>query len=104
MSRRGDEARPVADAHARCDHCLRHDGDVAGLHTNRNPETGATVPRGTPGEQCTRGYSVMLGYWNNTDATGKAIDAARWMHTGDLATMDEHGYVSIVGRLKDKLI
>jgi len=69
-----------------------------------DPETGAIVPRGVPGEQCTRGYNVMLGYWNNEEATRKAIDPARWMHTGDLATMDEEGYVRIVGRLKDMII
>ena len=69
-----------------------------------DPESGQIVPRGTPGEQCTRGYNVMLGYWNNPEATHRAIDAARWMHTGDLATMDEQGYVRIVGRIKDMLI
>jgi fatty-acyl-CoA synthase len=69
-----------------------------------DPQTGQVVPRGEPGEQCTRGYNVMLGYWNNPDATRSAIDAARWMHTGDLATMDEQGYVRIVGRIKDMLI
>jgi fatty-acyl-CoA synthase len=68
------------------------------------PETGRIVPRGTPGEFCTRGYSVMLGYWNNAEATAEAIDEARWMHTGDLAEMDEEGYVKIVGRLKDMII
>src|SRR5690606_3123984 len=62
------------------------------------------VPHGTPGELCTRGYSVMLGYWNNAEATRQAIDAARWMHTGDLATMDDEGYVNIVGRIKDMII
>jgi len=67
-------------------------------------ETHAIVPRGTPGELCTRGYSVMLGYWDNEDATRAAIDAGGWMHTGDLATMDELGYVSIVGRIKDMII
>ncbi|HEY7113228.1 MAG TPA: AMP-binding protein [Thermoanaerobaculia bacterium] len=66
--------------------------------------TGAVVPRGVPGEQCTRGYGVMLGYWNNPEATAKAIDAAGWMHSGDLATMDDEGYVRIVGRLKDMII
>ncbi|HYO54931.1 AMP-binding protein [Archangium sp.] len=66
--------------------------------------TGAVVPRGSPGELCTRGYSVMLGYWNNPEATRTAIDAAGWMHTGDLATMDEDGYVKIVGRIKDMII
>jgi fatty-acyl-CoA synthase len=69
-----------------------------------DPHTGHTVSRGTPGEQCTRGYNVMLGYWNNPEATAHAIDSGRWMHTGDLATMDEHGYVKIVGRIKDMLI
>ena len=66
--------------------------------------TGHVVPRGEPGELLTRGYSVMLGYWSNAEATAKAIDAARWMHTGDLATMDADGYVNIVGRLKDMVI
>ena len=69
-----------------------------------NPETGDIVPRGTPGELCTRGYSVMLGYWENAAATAASIDAARWMHTGDLAVMREDGYVNICGRLKDMII
>ena len=69
-----------------------------------DPETGRTVPRGIPGELCTRGYSVMLGYWNNETSTRNAIDKARWMHTGDLATIDEEGYVKIVGRIKDMII
>ncbi len=69
-----------------------------------DPVTGAVVPRGAPGELCTRGYVVMLGYWNNEAATREAIDEARWMHTGDLATMDGDGYVNIVGRLKDMII
>jgi fatty-acyl-CoA synthase len=69
-----------------------------------DPETGAIVPHGTPGELCTRGYSVMLGYWNNDAATREAIDAAGWMHTGDVATMDAEGYVNIVGRIKDMII
>jgi fatty-acyl-CoA synthase len=69
-----------------------------------DPGTGAVVPRGTPGELCTRGYSVMLGYWNNPEATATAIDPARWMHTGDLATMDAGNYVNIVGRIKDMII
>jgi fatty-acyl-CoA synthase len=66
--------------------------------------TGAVVPRGERGELCTRGYSVMLGYWDNEEATRGAIDAGRWMHTGDLATMDDEGYVNIVGRIKDMII
>jgi fatty-acyl-CoA synthase len=69
-----------------------------------DPESGAIVPRGTPGELCTRGYSVMLGYWGNEEATREAIDAAGWMHTGDLATADDAGYVNIVGRIKDMII
>ena len=69
-----------------------------------DPVTGAIVPRGTPGEVLARGYHVMLGYWNNPQATAEAIDAARWMHTGDLATMDDEGYVNIVGRSKDMII
>ena len=69
-----------------------------------DPSTGAVVPRGTPGELCSRGYMVMLGYWNNDAATREAIDPARWMHTGDLATMDDGGYVNIVGRIKDMII
>ncbi len=68
------------------------------------PESGATVARGTPGELCTRGYSVMLGYWNDPAATEASIDEAGWMHTGDLATMDDEGYVKIVGRIKDIII
>ncbi|HKN96626.1 MAG TPA: AMP-binding protein [Pseudonocardiaceae bacterium] len=69
-----------------------------------DPETGYTVPRGEPGELCTRGYSVMLGYWEQPDKTAEAIDGARWMHTGDLAVMDDEGYVSITGRIKDMVI
>jgi fatty-acyl-CoA synthase len=69
-----------------------------------DPQTGQVVPVGARGELCTRGYSVMLGYWNNDEATRGAIDAARWMHTGDLATMDEEGYLNIVGRIKDMII
>ena len=69
-----------------------------------NPATGQVVPIGETGELCTRGYSVMLGYWNNEEATTAAIDTARWMHTGDLAVMDEESYVNIVGRIKDLII
>ena len=67
-------------------------------------ERGQVVPRGTPGELCTRGYSVMLGYWDDAAHTREAIDEARWMHTGDLAVIDADGYCSIVGRLKDMII
>jgi fatty-acyl-CoA synthase len=69
-----------------------------------DPATGLTVPRGAPGELCTRGYSVMLGYWRQPDKTSEVIDAARWMHTGDLAVMDDDGYLSITGRIKDMVI
>ena len=69
-----------------------------------DPVSGQTLPRGEPGEFCTRGYGVMLGYWNMPERTAEAIDAARWMHTGDLATMDEEGYLNIVGRIKDMVI
>jgi fatty-acyl-CoA synthase len=69
-----------------------------------DPETGAIVARGTQGELCTRGYSVMLGYWDDAAATAKAIDSARWMHTGDLAVVDREDYVKIVGRIKDMII
>ncbi|MDN6602473.1 AMP-binding protein [Brevibacterium sp.] len=69
-----------------------------------DPVTGQTVPRGQKGELCTRGYSVMLGYWEEPDKTAEAIDAARWMHTGDLAIMDDAGYVDISGRIKDMVI
>jgi fatty-acyl-CoA synthase len=62
------------------------------------------LPRGSHGELCTRGYSVMLGYWNEPDKTAESIDAGRWMHTGDLAVMDEAGYLNIVGRIKDMVI
>jgi fatty-acyl-CoA synthase len=67
-------------------------------------DNGRIMPRGTPGEFCTRGYSVMLGYWDDPEKTAQAIDAAGWMHTGDLATMDEDGYCNIVGRIKDMVI
>ncbi|WP_030422991.1 MULTISPECIES: AMP-binding protein [unclassified Streptomyces] len=69
-----------------------------------DPATGVTVPRGTAGELRTRGYSVMLGYWDEPEKTAEAIDAGRWMHTGDLAMMREDGYVEIVGRIKDMII
>jgi fatty-acyl-CoA synthase len=69
-----------------------------------DPDTGRTVPRGQPGEFLARGYHVMLGYWNDPERTAEAIDRGRWMHTGDLAVMDEDGYVKIVGRIKDMII
>ncbi len=69
-----------------------------------DPESGRVLGRNESGELCTRGYCVMLGYWNDATATAAAIDAGRWMHTGDLASMDDDGYVSIVGRIKDMII
>ena len=69
-----------------------------------DPETRLTAPRGTPGELCTRGYSVMLGYWEQPEQTAKVIDQARWMHTGDVAVMDSEGYLTITGRIKDMVI
>jgi fatty-acyl-CoA synthase len=69
-----------------------------------DPGTGRTLPRGEPGELCTRGYSVMLGYWDEPEKTAEAIDAARWMHTGDLAVMDSDGYLNITGRIKDLVV
>jgi fatty-acyl-CoA synthase len=69
-----------------------------------DPVTGASVPRGVTGEFCTKGYSVMHGYWGDEAKTREAIDTDGWMHTGDLATMDAEGYVNIVGRIKDMVI
>ncbi len=69
-----------------------------------DPDSGKTVERGRDGELCTRGYSVMLGYWNDPERTEDSIDTKGWMHTGDLATMDSEGYVNIVGRIKDMII
>jgi fatty-acyl-CoA synthase len=69
-----------------------------------DPGTGETVERGEPGELCTRGYSVMIGYWDDQEKTDEAIDADGWMHTGDLAVMREDGYCNIVGRIKDMVI
>jgi fatty-acyl-CoA synthase len=69
-----------------------------------DPQTGQTVPRGRAGEICTRGYSVMLGYWDEPAKTAEVIDAGRWMHTGDLGVMREDGYLNVVGRIKDMII
>jgi fatty-acyl-CoA synthase len=69
-----------------------------------DPELGETVAPGVSGEFCTRGYSVMQGYWNDPERTVDAIDSEGWMHSGDLAVMDDNGYVKIVGRLKDMII
>ena len=69
-----------------------------------DPETGDALERGQPGEFCTRGYSVMLGYWQDDEKTAQAIDSDGWMHTGDLAVMREDGYCNVVGRIKDMVI
>jgi fatty-acyl-CoA synthase len=103
------ETSPVSTQSALDDPLDKRVGTVGRVHPHvevkiLDASTGAVVPRGTPGELCTRGYSVMLGYWNNPEATRTSIDVAGWMHTGDLATMDEDGYVKIVGRIKDMII
>jgi fatty-acyl-CoA synthase len=103
------ETSPVSTQSALDDPLEKRVGTVGRVHPHVevkivDPETEAIVERGVSGELCTRGYSVMLGYWNNQNATADAIDGARWMHTGDLATMDEAGYVNIVGRIKDMVI
>jgi fatty-acyl-CoA synthase len=103
------ETSPVSTQSALDDPLDKRVGTVGRVHPHVevkviDPGTGAVVSPGTPGELCTRGYSVMLGYWNSPEATATAIDQAGWMHTGDLATMDEHGYVKIVGRIKDMII
>ena len=103
------ETSPVSTQTRADDDVDRRVSTVGRVHPNLeikvvDPATGRTVPVGEPGELCTRGYSVMLGYWNEPDKTAEAIDAARWMHTGDLATMDDAGYLSIVGRIKDLVI
>jgi fatty-acyl-CoA synthase len=103
------ETSPVSTQTRRDDPLERRVGSVGrvGPHIEVkivDPATGSTVARGESGELCTRGYSVMLGYWNEPEKTAEAIDRAGWMHTGDLATMDADGYVNIVGRLKDMVI
>jgi fatty-acyl-CoA synthase len=69
-----------------------------------DPTTGVTVDRGTAGELCTRGYTVMLGYWDEPERTAEVVDAGRWMHTGDLAVMRDDGYLAVVGRIKDVIL
>jgi fatty-acyl-CoA synthase len=103
------ETSPVSTQTSADDDLDRRVSTVGSVHPHVevkvvDPGSGKTVPRGEAGELCTRGYSVMLGYWNMPDKTAEAIDAARWMHTGDLATMDAAGYVNIVGRIKDMVI
>ena len=103
------ETSPVSTQTGADDDLDRRTSTVGRVHPHLevkvvDPATGLTVPRGEPGEFCTRGYSVMLGYWNEPEKTAEVIDAARWMHTGDLAVMDAEGYLNIVGRIKDMVI
>jgi fatty-acyl-CoA synthase len=103
------ETSPVSTQTAPDDDLERRVSTVGRIHPHVevkiiDPETGGTVERGQSGELCTRGYSVMIGYWNDPERTAEAIDEGGWMHTGDLATMDEAGYVNIVGRIKDMII
>jgi fatty-acyl-CoA synthase len=103
------ETSPVSTQTRPDDSIERRVGTVGSVHPHveiriAHPETGETLQRGQTGEFCTRGYSVMLGYWNMPERTREAIDDAGWMHTGDLAVMDEAGYVNIVGRIKDMVI
>ena len=103
------ETSPVSTQTAVDDPIEKRTSTVGRVHPHievkiLDPVHGRTVPREAKGELCTRGYSVMLSYWSDPEATRAAIDAAGWMHTGDLATMDEQGYVNIVGRIKDMII
>jgi fatty-acyl-CoA synthase len=103
------ETSPVSTQTGAEDDLDRRTSTVGQVHPHLevkvvDPETGLTVPRGETGELCTRGYSVMLGYWNQPEKTAEVIDDARWMHTGDLAVMDAEGYLNIVGRIKDMVI
>jgi fatty-acyl-CoA synthase len=102
------ETSPVSTQTALDDPVERRVSTVGRVHPHVEVKIvdadGRVVPRGTPGEFCTRGYSVMLGYWDDAERTAQAIDQAGWMHTGDLATMDEEGYCNIVGRIKDMVI
>ena len=103
------ETSPVSTQTAPDDDIERRVATVGRIHPHvsvkiTDPESGRTLERGESGELCTSGYSVMLGYWNDPDRTAEAIDADGWMHTGDLATMDDAGYVNIVGRIKDMII
>jgi len=103
------ETSPVSTQTLRDDPLDKRVGTVGRVHPHVevkvvDPVTGETVPRDASGELCTRGYSVMLGYWNDAARTAEAIDRDGWMHTGDLATMDDDGYLNIVGRIKDLII
>jgi len=102
------ETSPVSTQTSVDDPLDKRTGTVGRVHPHLEvkivDENNRIVPLGTPGELCTRGYSVMLGYWNDPENTARAIDAARYMHTGDIATMDEDGYLNIAGRIKDMVI
>jgi fatty-acyl-CoA synthase len=102
------ETSPVSFQTALDDPIERRVGTVGRVHPHAEVKVvdadGRIVPPGTPGELCTRGYSVMLGYWGDPEKTAEAVDPAGWMHTGDLATLDEEGYCNIVGRIKDMVI
>jgi fatty-acyl-CoA synthase len=103
------ETSPVSTQTDRDDSIDRRVSTVGRVHPHVeikviDPTTGETVPRGVPGEFCTRGYSVMRGYWEDPERTAEAIDDEGWMHTGDLAVMDDEGFVNITGRIKDMVI
>ena len=103
------ETSPVSTQSATDDPVDKRTGTVGRVHPHVeikivDPDTGDTVERGTTGEFCTRGYSVMVGYWNEPERTAEAIDGEGFMHSGDLAVMDDEGYVNIVGRSKDMII
>jgi fatty-acyl-CoA synthase len=103
------ETSPVSTQTAVDDPLERQVGTVGRAHPHVevkivDPATGELTERAIPGELCTRGYSVMRGYWNDAERTAEAIDPAGWMHTGDLATMDDRGYLNVVGRIKDVII
>jgi fatty-acyl-CoA synthase len=103
------ETSPVSTQTRRDDDLERRVSTVGSVHPHVevkvvDPDSGLVLPRGVPGELCTRGYSVMLGYWEEPEKTAEVLDRAGWMHTGDLATMDDDGYVNIVGRIKDLVI
>ncbi len=103
------ETSPVSTQTSFDDPLEKRVGTVGRVHPHVeikivDPSNGEVVPRGCSGELCTRGYSVMSGYWNDPERTSEAIDGDGWMHTGDLATMDDEGYVNIVGRIKDMVI
>ncbi|MFF6832814.1 MULTISPECIES: AMP-binding protein [unclassified Streptomyces] len=103
------ETSPVSTQTRRDDDLERRTGTVGRVMPHVevkvvDPSSGLTVERGAAGELCTRGYGVMLGYWDEPEKTAEAIDPGRWMHTGDLAVMREDGYVQIVGRIKDMII